>query len=305
MMKKFALPAVVLGILVMIAVIAVPQAAWAQNIGQIPIIGQIVSASGNPIMSTDAIHAPPGSTHDNLEDYLDDAGLTGPQGAFDLELLTCSENAPSQPTGGQYMTETHTIMNQPQGWTLSSNAMACVDPDVVWAVQAFVDPGTGTAIHLNWSPPFQLGSLDLTAITSNISSLRTDLTAEAGTRAETDTAIQNQVTFQQTEIAGVATTTRDTTTRIDRLEDIQSSTVGTLDEYNSVATLQLNSARPLWLEATAAISGPRTLSTGRTVTITISQGDVVYFQPNSELYEPMFNISSMDVNLSAYRTAAN
>ena len=178
----------------MLAVVAVPTKTWAQTMGQIPIIGQLVSASGNPIISTDIIHAPPGSAHDNLEDWLDDAGTEGDQGFSTLELLTCSENAPSQPTGGQYITETHIMMNLPQGWELPSNAVACVDPDIVWAVLAFVDPGTCSSCHLNWGEPFELGAVDLTDIQARIRTNTSGITTLTGVTETLQTEIEAERT---------------------------------------------------------------------------------------------------------------
>ena len=302
--KNFIITISALAIFAMLAIVAVPTKTWAQSMGQIPIIGQIVSASGNPILSPNVIHAPPGSSHDNLEEYLDDAGTEGAQGAFNQELLTCSENAPSQPTGGQYITETHVLMNAPQGWLLPSNTIPCVDPDVVWAVNAWVDPGTCVSCHLNWGAPFQLGALDLTDIQARIRTNATGITTLTGV---TET-LQTEIEAERTRINSVEhLNTAQTASISQNVTDIGTNRTNITANASAISTANINighnedgveAARGETSTNLASINGLQ-----EDVAEIEADGWVTMSRLSRTIQAAIANAGGGSVDLSAYRTA--
>ena len=87
-------------------------------------------------------------------------------------------------------------------------------------------------------------------------------------------------------IGGYPAFTADTEVQIDKGDDLQSITVGTLSNYNDAVAAQVNSDQPLEI----VFSGQIVLRAGTAQQETYLVGDVLYFAPRSKTPERRFNV---------------
>ena len=118
------------------------------------------------------------------------------------------------------------------------------------------------------------------------------------------TAVQTQVTAHQRELEGLTSSLRAVETEADNIADAQGSTVSTISDFRNVSAAQLGSAKPLWLVALSAITGVNTLGDGTNENVNLSAGDVIYFPPNSQAYESMFNLGGSGLTAVLTRLSA-
>ena len=128
----------------------------------------------------------------------------------------------------------------------------------------------------------------ISGLQTNIQTLQAEIEANTGN-------IANNVRVS----AANAESVRTLGTRFDGSEDLQSVTVATASSYSGTLDSQQASAMPLLLVITADISGNRAGTA-----FDWSEGDVLYFPPQSVAPEFLFSIAGSDVDLTPYRTAA-